>query len=76
MTDLELIFSMLGKASTGEIERTQNPETFNEHKQASKAGGTIAKNARLELEQETKQSVITTENYLDEPENNKRLRLK
>jgi len=76
MTDLELIFSMLGEASTGEIERTQNPRTFNEHKQASKAGGKIAKNARLELEQETKQSVITTENYLDEPEKKKRLDMK
>jgi len=41
MTDLELIFSMLGEASTGEIERTQNPESFNEHKQASKEGGTV-----------------------------------
>lgn len=76
MTDLELIFSMLGEASTGEIERTRNPETFNEHKQASKAGGTIAKNARLELEQETKTKVITTENYLNEPEKKKRLGVK
>ncbi|MBW6519260.1 MAG: Bro-N domain-containing protein [ANME-2 cluster archaeon] len=76
MTDLELIFSMLGEASTGEIERTQNPKSFNEHKKASKAGGTIAKNARLELEQKTKQNVITGENYLEEPEKKKRLGMK
>ena len=76
MTDLELIFSMLGEASTSEIERTRNPELFNEHKKASKDGGTIAKNARLELEQKTKKNVITTENYLDEPEKKKRLGVK
>ena len=74
MTDLELIFSMLGEASTGEIERTQEPESFDEHKQVSTDGGTIARNARLELEQKTKQKVITTENYLDETEKKKRLR--
>ena len=44
---------MLGEASTNEIERTQNPGSFDEHKQASKDGGTIAKNARMELEQKT-----------------------
>lgn len=76
MTDLELIFSMLGEASTSEIERTRNPKIFNEHKMASKDGGTIAKNARLELEQKTKKNVITTENYLDEPEKKKRLGVK
>ncbi|MBE0524106.1 MAG: phage antirepressor protein, partial [Methanosarcinales archaeon] len=69
-------FSMLGEASTGEIERTQNPKSFNEHKKASTAGGTIAKNARLELEQKTKQNVITGENYLEEPEKKKRLGMK
>ena len=73
MTDLELIFSMLGEASTGEIERTINPESFTEHKKAAEDGGTIAKNARLELEQKTKQNVITTENYLSEPEKKKRI---
>ena len=76
MTDLELIFSMLGEASTGEIERTKNPESFNEHKQASKEGGTIAKNARQELEQKTNKNVITGENYLKEPEKKKRLGMK
>ncbi|KAF5421316.1 MAG: BRO family, N-terminal domain [Candidatus Methanocomedens sp.] len=76
MTDLELIFSMLGEASTSEIERTRNPETFNEHKKASKDGGTIAKNARLELEQKTNQNVITGENYLKEPEKKKLIGMK
>lgn len=53
MTDLELIFSMLGEASTTEKEKVQNPEKFEEHLEVSNKGGNIAKNARVELEQET-----------------------
>lgn len=73
MTDLELIFSMLGEASTTEIERTRNPKKFAEHKRASKEGGTVAKNARLELEQKAGKKIITSGNYLKEPEKKKRL---
>ncbi len=73
MTDLELIFSMLGEASTTEIERTRNPKKFAEHKQASKEGGTVAKNARLELEQKSGKKIIMAGNYLKEPEKKKRL---
>ena len=64
MTDLELIFSMLGEASTTEIEKVQNPSTFGEHLNVSNKGGNIAKNARIELEQETGESVISEKNYL------------
>jgi hypothetical protein len=73
MTDLELIFSMLGEASTAEIERTRNPKKFAEHKRASKEGGTVAKNARLELEQKAGKKIIMAGNYLEEPEKKKRL---
>ena len=68
MTDLELIFSMLGEASTSEIERTQDPESFEEHRIASVKGGTIARNAREELEVETGENVVSKENYLSEKE--------
>ena len=68
MTDLELIFNMLGEASTAEIERTQNPEEFEEHVEVSKKGGDIAKNAMKELEQETGESVVSEENYIKEEE--------
>ena len=68
MTDLELIFNMLGEASTAEIERAQNPKEFDEHKEVSIKGGNIAKNARLELEQETGTPVSNKENYLEEKE--------
>lgn len=39
MTDLELIFNMLGEASTAEIERKKNPQKFQEHISISKKGG-------------------------------------
>ena len=68
MNDLELIFSMLGEASTAEIERTQNPEKFEEHVEVSRKGGKIAKNAREELEEETGEDVVREENYLFEEE--------
>ncbi len=74
MTDLELIFSMLGEASTSEIERTQDPKTFGAHKKVSREGGSIAKNARKSLEKKTKKEVISKKNYLIESEKKKRLR--
>jgi len=74
MTDLELIFNMLGEASTAEIERAQNPEKFEEHIKVSRKGGEITKNAIVELEQETGENVVSEENYLQEKE--KRVREK
>ena len=50
MTDLELIFTMLGEASTTEIARKKDAQGLPENKQAARAGGTIAGNARSELE--------------------------
>ncbi|MDO8554594.1 MAG: Bro-N domain-containing protein [Candidatus Micrarchaeota archaeon] len=75
MGDLELIFTMLGEASTAELERVKDPKTFIEHQNLSRDGGKVAKNARLELESKTKRSVISQENYLDQPEKEKRKRL-
>ncbi|MGV8171653.1 MAG: BRO-N domain-containing protein [Candidatus Woesearchaeota archaeon] len=75
MTDLELIFNMLGEASTAELERVKDPKTFPQHKEVSKEGGSVAKNARLDLEDKTKRPVISKDNYLDEPETVKRKRL-
>ncbi len=65
MTDLELIFSMLGEASTNEIVKTKNPLGFIENRKAAKQGGDVAGNARLDLERKTGQKVVTKENYLD-----------
>ena len=76
MNDLELIFSMLGEASTAEIEKITDPRTFDQHKIASKEGGNVAKKARLDLESKTNKSVISKENYLFEPGKEKRKMLR
>jgi hypothetical protein len=74
MTDLELIFSMLGEAATTEIARKQDARGFPENKVAAHKGGRIAGEAREKLEVETGERVVTPENYLTEPESKKRLK--
>jgi hypothetical protein len=71
MTDLELIFSMLGEASTTEIVKTKNPKGFDENKKAAKQGGSVAGNARRELESKTGKKVVSNGNYLLEKKKNK-----
>ncbi len=74
MNDLELIFSMLGEASTTEIVKTQNPKGFFQNKKAAKQGGAVAGNARKELEKRTGKKVISTENYLPITKKNRELK--
>jgi hypothetical protein len=73
MTDLELIFSMLGEAATTEIARKQDAQGLGENLVAAHKGGKIAGGAREKLEIETGDKVVTPENYLTEPESRKRL---
>ncbi len=73
MTDLELIFSMLGEAATTEIARKQDVQGFSENKVAARKGGKIAGDAREKLEIETEDNVVSSGNYLTEPEGCKRL---
>ena len=63
MTDLELIFTMLGEASTTEIAKKTEAQGFIANKDAAKAGGKIAGNARQELEKKSGAKVSTPENY-------------
>lgn len=74
MTDLELIFSMLGEAATTEIARKQDAQGFTENKVAARKGGRIAGEAREKLEIETGEHVSNAENFLVEPESKKRLK--
>ena len=74
MTDLELIFSMLGEAATTEIARKKNAQGFEKNQVAARKGGRVAGEAREKLEVETGEGVVSSENYLDEPESRKRLR--
>jgi len=64
MNDLELIFSMLGEASTTEIVKTQNPEGFEENKDAAQEGGKIAGDARKALEKKTGKKIVSKQNWL------------
>ena len=73
MTDWELIFTMFGEKATTDITRTRDAQSFNENKQAAKRGGQIAQNARRELEQETKEPVVSKEDYLHLIEKKKKL---
>ncbi|MCK9196046.1 MAG: Bro-N domain-containing protein [Syntrophales bacterium] len=76
MTDLELIFSMLGEAATTEITRVDDAQGFDESKTAARKGGEVAGVARKDLEKKTGKRVVSPENYLDEPESRKRLERK
>ena len=67
MIDLELIFSMLGEASTTEIAKNKNAQGLNQNQTAAKQGGTVAGNARKELEQKSGKKVSTKLNYLAKP---------
>ncbi|CAN5403968.1 BRO family protein [soil metagenome] len=63
MTDLELIFTMLGEASTTEIARKKDAQGFVNNKKAAREGGSIAGNARRALEKKTSTKISTKENF-------------
>ena len=69
MTDLELIFTMLGEASTTEIAKNKNAQGFIENQKAAKAGGNVAGNARKELEKKSGAKIVNKQNFknLDMP---------
>jgi len=75
MTDLELIFTMLGEKVTTEISKRETPDTFDKNKQVAKRGGSVAGNARKEAEKEIGNSVVSSDNYLIESEKKKKLKL-
>ncbi len=76
MDDLELIFSMLGEAATTEITKTKNPQGFIKNKETAQEGGSVAAEARKDLERKTGKKVSTKQNYLKEPQKQKRLKEK
>lgn len=71
MSDLELIFSMLGEKVTTEISKKEKPNTFTKNKQVAKRGGGVAGNARKEAEKEIGESVVSSATYLIESEKKK-----
>jgi hypothetical protein len=76
MTDLELIFTMLGEASTTEIARRSDALGFDENRTSAKEGGKIAGNARKALEAKTGKKVVSKTNYLTALTDQTKLRVK
>jgi hypothetical protein len=64
MSEAELIFTALAELSTRQIAETAEAKGLNENAIASKKGGSVAKNARKELEDKTGKSIVTGENFL------------
>ncbi|MFH1561264.1 MAG: Bro-N domain-containing protein [Patescibacteria group bacterium] len=62
MTNLELVLNMLAEVSTAEISQKQRPKGLKENKGVARKGGTAAKKARIEIEKQTGESVITSRN--------------
>lgn len=71
MSEAELIFTALAELSTRQIADSEKAKGLTENAKASKKGGTVAKNARKELEAKTGKSVITGENFLPPSEEGK-----
>jgi hypothetical protein len=63
MTDLELIFTMLGEASTTEIAKKRDAQGFPENQKAAKDGGSVAGKARRDLEKQSGKRISTKENF-------------
>lgn len=62
MSTLELALNMLAEATTTELTKAQNPQGLEENRTVAKQGGTVAGNARKEIESQTGRPVITPEN--------------
>lgn len=74
MTNLELVLNMLAEASTTEISKKQRPVGLVQNKIVAKKGGTVAKKARLDLEQQLGEDVVTSKNYQSLKDNNKKIK--
>jgi DNA-damage-inducible protein D len=76
MTDLELIFTMLGEASTTEIARNKDARGYGKNLEAAVEGGSVAGSARRDLEKKSGRRVSTRENFKEIPESVKRKQIK
>lgn len=76
MNDLELIFTMLGEASTTEIARNKDAQGYVENRDAAVEGGSVAGRARRDLEKKSGKRIASKENYKQLPEVVARKRVK
>ena len=73
MSEAELIFTALAELSTRQIAETDQAKGLKQNEIAGKKGGSVAKNARKELESKTGKNVVTGENFLPPKKQNKKL---
>ena len=73
MTDLELILTMLGEATTTQITKGRNSKGFPSLKKDAKDGGAVAGRTRKDIELQSGEKIISKDNYLQTPEKQKRL---
>lgn len=73
MTDLELLLTQLGEASTTEIARSEDAQGLAENKDVAQRGGAVAGVARKRLETETRKKIISSNNFLPQPKKNNKL---
>ena len=71
MSNMELVLNMLAEVSTTEISKGKNSQTLKENIDVAKEGGSVAKNARLEIESKTGNKIITNQNakHMEQIEN-------
>jgi hypothetical protein len=62
MTNIELVLNMLAEASTTEISKKQKPKGLEKNKEVARKGGFAAKKARLEIEKQTGENIVTNKN--------------
>ncbi|MBI5152765.1 phage antirepressor protein, partial [Candidatus Peregrinibacteria bacterium] len=74
MTDLEIILTMLGEATTTEITKVRDSKGFEKLDKDAKNGGAIAGRTRKDIESQTGKRVCSKENYPGEPESKKRVK--
>lgn len=67
MTNVELTLNQLAEVTTTLISRQEKPETFAENKDVAKRGGNVAKNARIDIENQLGKPVISPLNASDKP---------
>ena len=76
MSNMELVLNMLAEVSTTEISKKKNPKTLNENKAVAKQGGSVAKQARKQIELQTGESVVTDDNFLPLHKKPKQIKIK
>ena len=65
MSNMELVFNMLGESVTTEITKNKEAQGFSDCQDAAKEGGEVAGNARLDAEKKIGKTIVSDKNYLD-----------